>query len=379
MDNFFNTLSLLRKLHYRPPGFNLFSILRRDTDEVRLHSRFLAYLLDPKSSHNKGVQLLDAFLQNAGISDFSLEGISVQAEYQNIDILVRNTVGQALLIENKINAGDQPEQLIRYVRVLQREATDIRCIYLTLHGTEPSDQSRQGLDVQLLSYETHIIDWLNQCIALVIRAPSLREGIFQYIELLQKLTASDQGEDYMQKLKEQLLKGEHLLLINDIQQAYKEVLIDLQLDLWERMLAYQTALYPDMGTPSQKVSRAEVRDYYYLSRNNRYYGLAWPFNTAPGGVAVEIGQRLFHGVYCNHAEHPEAHQTLKKLLNPTGQTNTSAYFPWWTYANPQLNLTTPSNEDLQVLRDSEGRALLARSIIDELHTLWTNTRKALDG
>ena len=42
--------------------FNIFSVLRLETKEVRLHSAFLAELLNPEGSHGLGKQFLELFL-----------------------------------------------------------------------------------------------------------------------------------------------------------------------------------------------------------------------------------------------------------------------------------------------------------------------------
>jgi len=201
MDDFLQTVALLRARYQRPAGFNLFSVLRSSSDEVRLHSRFLAFLLDPKSTHNQGTALLNLLLKRVGIQNFDSENAIVEAEYRSIDILVRNQSKQAVIIENKIYAGDQDEQLWRYHQRMQVEGyREIWTTYLTLDGAGPSEQSSKSLPVILLSYETEIIAWLKDCIPLVAREPGVRESVFQYIELLQKLTSSDQGEVYMSKI-----------------------------------------------------------------------------------------------------------------------------------------------------------------------------------
>ncbi|NWD74931.1 PD-(D/E)XK nuclease family protein [Pseudomonas gingeri] len=66
MDDFLQTMVLLRARYQRPAGFNLFSVLRNSSDEVRLHSRLLAFLLDPKATHNQGTALLNLLLKRVG-------------------------------------------------------------------------------------------------------------------------------------------------------------------------------------------------------------------------------------------------------------------------------------------------------------------------
>jgi hypothetical protein len=371
MDDFLQSVALLRARHHRPAGFNLFSVLRSSSDEVRLHSRFLAFLLDPKAAHNKGAALLDLLLKRLGIQSFDLENTTVELEYQNIDILVRNPSGQAVIIENKIYAGDQDEQLWRYhQRMLDEGYSEIWTTYLTLDGAEPSEQSRKSLPVILISYEAEITAWLKDCIPLIAREPGVRESVFQYIELLQKLTSSDQGEIYMSKLKEQILLGENLFLISDINHAFKAVLADLQFDIWERMRVHQESQYPLLGKPEITATKEAVSAYYKKAKNNKFIGIHFPFNFMNGGVYIELDHRLYCGYYCDGEQFSEDRERLLVLSREFAPSARNSSHLFWKYPKINVNLHSPSNEDLALLRDSETRRLIADSLVDDVHELW---------
>ena len=51
-------------------AFNIFSILRHEDDEVNLHSRFIAELLDPQGTHGMGMAFLERWLLQAGLGTF---------------------------------------------------------------------------------------------------------------------------------------------------------------------------------------------------------------------------------------------------------------------------------------------------------------------
>ncbi|WP_052451382.1 PD-(D/E)XK nuclease family protein [Pseudomonas batumici] len=378
MDDFLQTVALLRARYQRPAGFNLFSVLRSSSDEVRLHSRFLAFLLDPKATHNQGTALLNLLLRRLGIQNFDSENAIVEVEYQNIDILVRNQSKQAVIIENKIYAGDQDEQLWSYHRRMQVEGySEIWTTYLTLDGAEPSEQSRKSLPVILLSYEAEIIAWLKDCIPLVAREPGVRESIFQYIELLQKLTSSDQDEIYMSKLKEQIMQGENLFVIADINHAFKSVLADLQFDIWERMMACQESQYPHLGKPEITATKEAVSAYYKKAKNSKFIGLYFPFNFMKGGVYIELNHRLYCGYYCDGEQFPEDRERLFALSREIAPSNRSSGYLFWKYPKVNVNLHVPSNEDLALLRDPETRESIAVSLIDDAHELWQRAHQKL--
>jgi hypothetical protein len=373
MDDLLQTAALLRERYQRSADFNLFSILRSASDEVRLHSRFLAFLLDPKATHNQGTALLNLLLKRVDIQNFESENaiVEVEVEYQRIDIVIRNQSKQAVIIENKISAGDQVEQLWRYHQRMQAEGyREIWTAYLTLDGAEPSEQSRKSLPVILLSYEAEIIAWLKDCIPLVAREPGVRESVFQYIELLQELTSNDQGEVYMSKLKEQILQGDNLFVIADINHAFKSVLADLQFDIWERMTAYQASQYPHLGQPEITATKEVVSAYCRKVRNSRLIGLYFPFNFMKGGVHIVLDHRFYCGYYCDGKQFPDDRMRLVMLSEEIEYRTRHSDQLFMRLSKVSLNLNAPSNEDLARLRNPKTRESIAVGLIDDAHGLW---------
>lgn len=376
MSDLFHAAAILRATHHRDPGFNLFSVLRTNSDEVYLHSRFLAFLLNPKASHGCGSALLKAFLDVVGIEDFDVESATVQAEYKNIDIFVRNGKGQAIVIENKIYARDADEQIYRYDQLVRREGyPHITNLYLTLDGSAPDDQSSQGVDVTLISYETDIINWLEHCIPGVARDAGLREGVFQYIELLQKLTSTDQGGTYMSELKNKLLEGDNLLLVADIEKAYKEALVDLQEQLWERMRAYCKATYPDVPEPEDTADRDAIRNYYSKARGNREYGLYFPLGAMEGYAYIELNHRFYYG-YCP-ADNSSAVKikALRKFSQSVPGSSGKDTEMFWRYPEVNIDMVALPRADLVIFRDPVQQQALAQELIDGMHRLWIKARE----
>lgn len=109
--------------------FNIFRILGLQTAEVRTHSAFLAELLNPAGSHGLGTVFLALLLQQLKIEISDIDpaaGVRVKVEEYigfltddnrqggRIDICLYPRNGPPIFIENKIYAGDQPFQLLRY-------------------------------------------------------------------------------------------------------------------------------------------------------------------------------------------------------------------------------------------------------------------------
>ena len=97
------------------------------------HSRFIAYLLNPTERHDQGHLFLRFFLQQLRVP-FQLrsdQDIRVSKEhtlrhngrtYGKIDIWIRLSDGQIVLLENKIDAGEHPDQIAKYQKWLRHQA-----------------------------------------------------------------------------------------------------------------------------------------------------------------------------------------------------------------------------------------------------------------
>ena len=140
--------------------FNIFQVLNITSDEVRLHSKFIAELLDPKGTHEKGSIFLNRFFEltdSTGL--FNTDSVTVTVEFHigpvtpttggRIDILIQDHLENALIIENKIYAGDQENQLLRYfnyAKTLEKRGGAFKLLYLTLFEKNASEYSL-GVDL----------------------------------------------------------------------------------------------------------------------------------------------------------------------------------------------------------------------------------------
>lgn len=175
--------------------FNMFEILGVSRNEVRLHSAFIADLLNPKSKHGLGDACLKCFLDENNIDiEIATETVNVSVEYYigpvskdgnrggRIDILIEDLHNHVIVIENKIDAEDQPSQLLRYHNFIQDNQKDGILIYLTKDGHEASEISTKGYDIEYkcLSYRTNILRWLEKCLSFSGSFPLVQNTIKQY-------------------------------------------------------------------------------------------------------------------------------------------------------------------------------------------------------
>jgi hypothetical protein len=214
-------LSNINKRHkeisnYSGENFNIFNLLNISGDELS-HSRVIATLLNQKGMHGKDNKFIELFLDCIGIKDFSIKHVTteiekfigyISADYSKggrIDISLTNDKGEQIFIENKIYANDQWNQLIRY----RKYNPDAYLFYLTLFGNEPSETSI-GKDNKIgyinISYNEHILEWLELCKIESIDNPLLRETLTQYIILVKQLTGQARSKEMQKEFLDILLK-----------------------------------------------------------------------------------------------------------------------------------------------------------------------------
>lgn len=202
----------------RGENFNVFTVLGFYSEEVKLHSAFIAELLNVEGSHGLKDTFLKSFMQYAGIGDLTIDtskckttvelsiGQKTETTGGRIDIIIE-TPEAAIIIENKIYARDQENQLMRYCNYAKSKnyKNGFKLIYLTLNGNEPVDFTTGGKEIQegeitCISYRDTILNWLNQSVEIAANQPLVRETIKQYIAVIKKLTGQNIENEHMDEL-----------------------------------------------------------------------------------------------------------------------------------------------------------------------------------
>ena len=214
-------------------AFNIFTILRNRGEEVGLHSKFLGTLLNPNAGHKSNL-FQKLFIEHIVNAMFSSRPIPLNQEFDcdielsvsrsteskediednkktnrdQIDICMRSK-DFTIIIENKIYARDQKNQLQRYFEVAKKwnvSEKNIFILYLNLFGHDISDFGRGRLckedgDYQVISYKEHIINWLKKCEE-VGEHEHIKQTIIQYRRLIERLT----GQEHKMEIRELLRK-----------------------------------------------------------------------------------------------------------------------------------------------------------------------------
>ncbi|MBO5231362.1 MAG: PD-(D/E)XK nuclease family protein [Clostridia bacterium] len=189
-DNAKVILDILGNERSKTSELNIFTILNKETDEESTHCRFIYELLSPKGSHNQGDKFLKLFFEKVlGLTEYPYEYATVQREVwltdkSRLDLMI-NTDDCCYLIEVKINAGEQPDQIKRYCEWAEKEGKKYKMYFLTLYGH--NSNTAKEYTYSPISFKTHIIPWLEEC-KNATEIPSLKGAIEQYLQLLNKLT-----------------------------------------------------------------------------------------------------------------------------------------------------------------------------------------------
>ncbi len=224
IKNLLQQVSIIQKKYddlaeYSGEHYNVFDILGVRRDELS-HSAILTNLLNAKGKHGQKELFLDLFLETIiktfkkdvtnvtkvqflnnfnNFIDFYTKKSTAEKEkfagkvnYEveqggRIDIII-NDGKNNIIIENKVDAGDQPLQLVRYYEYDKQAPI----FYLTLDGKLPNGNSAKGLTLGkefiCISYQKEITLWLEQCIKEMANKPIIRETLNQYLFLIKSLT-----------------------------------------------------------------------------------------------------------------------------------------------------------------------------------------------
>jgi len=228
--------------------FNPFEVLGLESYELR-HTKTLAWLLDPKGSHNLGTAFIERFLQGlpagvAGQLPVNLDAARVFSELpvrkktlmlgeasspevaeatekdssKRIDVYVQVDSTFFLAIEAKIGANEHGDQLQHYREAVQKQAGDSASattllLYLTLDGAAPVQQAERNYWTAI-NWSDHVLVPLQAMLQASPQAgdcagqpgPNVMHFLSDYLRTLQKVTGS---RDFAPRvLAEDLLKGE---------------------------------------------------------------------------------------------------------------------------------------------------------------------------
>lgn len=353
--------------------FNIFNILEKKFDEVNLHSRFLYELLNPLGTHGCDTLFLNQLLTQLELTDFKLDNVSVRKEYRKIDLLISNEY-QAIVIENKLWAIDQPNQLQRYYEALYKEGfQDIHIYYLSINGKEPEDHSIGNLKLlpnwksifSTLSYEIDIEQWIERCIKEAYSKPALRETLAQYRGLINEISGKTMHKEEMNEIIDFIAQGDNILKAKKIGENWNNIRWFTEWYFWSDLEKLVSIYYDVMDL--QKYSSANLNSVIHNRRNhNPYYGIMFKIGRYLGAEACIFiergnkGENVYYGLTMVFGQTKEQSGDIKfkRLAESIAE-----YCEWhqethWiggNYCKPEINFNEFSNPNTLRLLNKEFR------------------------
>lgn len=218
-------------------NFNIFSVLGIIGYEAWTHSPMLGEILSPAGRHGQGGKFLSAFIRLLNRRLEARRGLQVEVgdtdncvldvatarvirEYYigpvtetsggKIDLLIEDAKGSRIIIENKIFAADQKNQLARY----RHFGPKAYLVYLTLDGKEPPNEvvkTTTHARFATMSYEKDVIAWLEECRNQVIEISQVRDTLTQYLHAVRNLTHQNHSPDMNTEIAVRVMRDEDSL------------------------------------------------------------------------------------------------------------------------------------------------------------------------
>ena len=222
--------------------YNIFTLFHYFSDEVNLHSNFIASLLDPNGDHYKGDLFLKLFLETCGIDDFSIDTsrATIFKEFKHIDIYISDGK-KHIILENKVYAKDQPTQIARYIKAIKKEGAedeDIYVLYLHPDRELPKENSLGGyklnqdntklekdgssINFKVISYGKEILEWIDRCKNEVSNLTDLNVFLSQYKDVIEMIYDRYKRIDEMETANLVEIFKENYTAVSEIANNYQE-------------------------------------------------------------------------------------------------------------------------------------------------------------
>ena len=234
--NFFEKIKLFKEEQKKQKqrglnDYNMVNVVRKENAEVGMHSNVIYSLIDPNGLHYQDDLFLQIFIKDVlEINDFG-NILSVQAEEstnenRRVDFTIKSN-NYYIGIEMKVDASDLENQISHYYDDLKEKASkdsnqEVIIYYLTKNGKDASLNSHNNkLEYKRISFENHILTWIENCQKEVKNITNLNEAFENYKDIVKKITNKYKGRVML--LEDELLKNEkYYELAREISEAFQK-------------------------------------------------------------------------------------------------------------------------------------------------------------
>lgn len=396
-------------------NYNLFQVINMTSDETRVHSALISDLLNPHGRHQMNNVFLQSFIDRLNEQthrklSFTYDNVKVECEKYigpktdtsggRLDLYITDGRNH-IVIENKIYATDQENQLLRYHNYLKQfKDGDTMLLYLSLDGEVHDIEKTAGgedIDFFTISYDEFILNWLEDCCKIAHDQPIIREGIRHYRNLIKILT--HQMESEKNELIE-LIKAnpQYICFLPKYKDAIKEIEIGLYTDFWTRLeTAFQKYEYLPVHQSYDGYKYALDKNHvrmYHESNKCKYQSIEFivkDFGKYRLMFRVEVDWRTYYGLLIRDnnnkmisiqemtsIENPELNSIIlkiKELLKDAPDIyKPSSNWLFWKYTSPTINFRDMSDDNsaYHLSKMSETIERITNDIINNINIICKN-------
>lgn len=386
---------LLEQIKARKGRFNLFTTLLSPSDENRLHSRFIHYLLNPTANHDCGDLFLQCFFQVLAeqFNEYEWSGIlSRKFRYgrveqptqysRKIDIYLEFNGGR-IAIENKIWAQEQENQIRDYGLYVRSNDTSNLLFFLTLDGRD--SLTADGQRYFCISYQTTIRRWIELCLSKTYEFVNINQALQQYLSLVEELTGQGTNKEIMSDINDLIRKNlgivEHF---DEIQFAVKEL---------KNESVSKTLFYISKAIESSGFASRDAVEYGCVLRPLEQTGHTWmkfkcegvnpSYNEFMVGYSNRDGQRIALVMFRDFRNHEDADKIQKlynrlRTIEEYSELNNTWWGLWFTPSSissfgDQSYLTKMLDENYRESECNKAVAVLEQfmtRVFEEAEQIW---------
>jgi len=228
--------------------YNMVNVVRKINHEVGMHSNIIYSLINPNGQHYQDDLFLKLFIKNVLLTE-SIKNVDsfgdvleVEAEEstdkkRRIDFTIK-TSNYYIGIEMKVDAPDLNRQIYDYNKYLKELAKkdnnqDVIIFYLTKYGKDAQRHSKcikendkyiECVDIQQVSFDKHILNWINDCQKEIYNITNLNDAFENYKNIVRKVT---------NKYDSKVMKMNEFLDIEDNKEKYLKTIFEMKYSIHE--------------------------------------------------------------------------------------------------------------------------------------------------
>ncbi|OQX29307.1 MAG: hypothetical protein B0D92_04500 [Spirochaeta sp. LUC14_002_19_P3] len=380
--------------------YNVLKVVRKREDEINLHSRFLHDLLSTDGEHKQGNLFVDRFIEKLKFDKRTSNRVYAYREKNNIDIYINYNGNKYIIIENKINAKDQDNQLNGYYEKIKEKYPDAdsQLVYLTKDGEKPSYEINSEYKCKFISYKKDILPWLKNTIKEDGSKFSneLNVGLKAYIKIIKEVLEMSEKQKGNNEIFEKLrtMDAKDIEWINGFVNNWANIKVKLLETIFEELkkrieITFKELLNKNSSSVEYSFDVENARKYYANYDKSEWINLHFyilkckKYNII---LVIELDDRLCYGIQgadnnwevvgdCEDPKYDKIEEFIRGKISTGGDQN-SGRNPYWIFYKyfdfneiREINFHDDGNGKFTTLINDEKREKIITKIIKDVKEL----------